>query len=350
MVWLWAGLALASDTTLLGWVHVEQGRSTAAMEGARTALRADPHDLGAHRLHTWAGSRVAGGGATLRSTYAGWVEREPDHPGARLGHASLLAVFRPEGWCDEVVAQIGEPSAVPALGYQQLRVLEAAARECAELDGEAVTAQLLALADAPGAEGSVVGWAAWYRLKHDGVGEGAAATVRAAVATDPGRIPSLARLVWDAKGKHARAAREEVISAAEGLAEADDIGRRWLAQMALEIAGDPRAEAMREALDAEDPRQQSSAWTERMREIYDADQKPTHALGLAALDALDVPPEDPAYGFWLDRRKARLEAMDDADGLYAVEAALAALRPEDGDAVNDWAWDAAERGEDLEAA
>ena len=349
MLWLWVSLALASDATRLGWVHLGQGETSKAMLDAKRALTDDPDSLEAHRIYATSALRNYRERDAVTSMYETWHAEEPQSAAARLGLATSLQALRPDGWCERVSTLLDEPSSDPSEAYQQLRVLLSAARSCDALDPDDITQQILEAARAEGATGSVVGWAYQQRLK-EGVTAESVADLTTTLEANPGRIDSIARHVWADKGRHAKAARGIVLTEAARYAESDDLGLRWLAHEVFTEAGDPRAQELGEALHKEDPRSGDEEWTPLMQEIYDANRKPTHELGLAALDALDVDPGDPAYSLLLELRAERLEGLGDEDGAYANTKRMAQHAPDSPRLVNQWAWSAALRGEDLEEA
>lgn len=226
-MWLLVAAALAQEPSRdadlgLGWFDMERGRPEVAAERAVRWLRADPTDVGAHRLYIGARAELDGGSTAITRQYRTWYEAEPTDEVRRAAWAlALVSAHKKTGsWCTELAAALEPPMTQPGPSYWALRAaIEAHDGRCPgdpARDAAALTA--LTPVSPEAAE-----YAVYLRIRNEAVDPALGAQLAAIIRRAPWRL-RWARHLWrdGATGEGLEAARTEALIAARAaLASAD---------------------------------------------------------------------------------------------------------------------------------
>lgn len=347
----WMTLALAHDPTVAeAWALDERGCHSDAMALAAERMVAEPEVWEWHRIREVAWE--ARDGASYREgrleAVAALAAAHPDLPAVQAQVAAAHSVAR-EPDCEALAAALDALATDDALQrYTVDRWVLSAEGRCPGLDGDAARASVRASA-LPGARTLAMLW------DHADGEPLDAAALTAELERSPSRGASFLRAF--AKDRPSRAVRQALDGLVEAWATSDDPVARWQAVQAARLRDEP-TEALQARLDAIapctvdpptwTPPPGDVAWRERVRE---ADRRPTHALALEGLLALeaDVPdiPEDRAH--WLDAVAERQRALGQAEAAREADRERARLLPDDLEVVNGAVYDDAVAGRDLEA-
>lgn len=346
----WITIALAAPPLSHGWNLADRGCYDDVLSLAGEALAEEPNDAGWHRLRDYAVQRKS------YQAYRAHKERlqvmaaeYPDHRGLAVARASALLSER-EVDCEAVDELLAAPFEDPADQYEVLRLKLSAAGRC-EGDADALKAELRGL-DVPQATSLALSW----DLRDDPKQVSVEALLEQ-VERYPARADSYAKTLWGEK-KGPGALRKALLEASEDWTESDDPYELLSLMGVLEAAGkdvpEGLADRLQEALPCSPTPDAEEAGADRAwrSEVYAADKRPTHEGAVASLLELekDVPDRPVDRVFWLNKLRSRYQKLGDVDEEYRLSKEIAHLVPEDGNAVNDWAYDASVRGEDLEEA
>jgi thiol-disulfide isomerase/thioredoxin len=350
-----AGTELAPDD--VAWQFVQRDCPVSAMEHAAAHLHETPTDPGLHRVFSSIVPQTRDWERTqsVKDHYEALVEGGADDPGTRLGLAMMLA--RTSGLtpdCERIVELVDDTGLEGDARYHVLRAQERLEFRCEDLDPQARREGFRELAERGNARARV--WDAVLAFRDD-ERPVTADEVVALVEEQPVHVGSFASAAWnDEKKKERKAHRRALLDLAERWATSDDLAEKTAAHTVFQTADDKRASQLKEALDSAVPcdagSDERNALSDLTRAIYDADRRPTHALALEGLDAIEkkIPSDGPDRALWQRKRQARLEALGREDEVYAALKDRAAAVPDDGRVVNAWAYAASKRGVDLEAA
>jgi thiol-disulfide isomerase/thioredoxin len=360
MWWLWTlGIAYGGDLSDTWALY-----STLRMDEARIAvaelLAEDPDNTEYHRAY----ATILGGwqlyehGIEAEAMYRQWHEAEPDRLTSRLGLARIL--YRNDKNCKEASALLSDVEGSDARErYSIERVRLVLANGCEVFDPDAVKARLQAISKEAEASLAAKSYGLFKGLE-EGVFDQAKTDASLEVAKmDPTRLTSVARLVWSksAKGPALKRARVALLEQAAGQMNSDSYARLAEAHSVFRQAKDPRKEAVEQSMARLYPKaeeeEEHRETPKDLMEVYQASKAPSHALSVERLDAFEpkVATSGPARLYWCQLRYQHLVELEEREAdAYAMLKEIAALSPDSVEDQNNWAWTAALRGEDLEAA
>ncbi len=355
-----ASPAGAVEHDVHAWADYFRGTDQAATASRLLAhhLAVAPTDLRAQRAYIQLQVWEFGEGVFVERQYRDWLAEDPDQPVRRAALASALHAIHPRRgpWCAEADALLGSPPQGVEDRYQALLIRSGVARTC-DLSDPGL-----------GAATEAAGRAAQAGLE---------ATLRARLARDPLTPRVLAELrrtwkrtpaamvvavtLWDREDEAEPAAsallqaRSEALAAARKLARSEDPVRAWWTWQVLGRAGDDgEQQALAAHIVALDPNASPGRWLvdASSRAVREAAQVPDPEVALAALDALGSQlPEDGPLRQQLElARRSILRLLGRPDDAYLALRGAWRADPTSPSMANEWAWSAAQRGEDLPEA
>ncbi len=351
----WMAVALAGAPLVDAWNLQDRGCYADVLALAGAALAEDPGNPGWHRVRESALQRHDPRHYDEHmAALERYAEAHPDHRGLRVARVAA-ALWDTDLDCDHVGGLLDgltfgdEPSRYEVL---RLRLSHADRCDAPQADKDALRDELRGLTTVPMATSLALQW--------DLAADPKSVSVEALteqLEVYPARADRYASILWG-KPKGPGALRKAVLDAAEGWVDSDVAYELHVAPRMLRSAGREVPEGIDERLQGVLPctvteeaevELPDRAWRGK---VYEADQRPTHAAALASLMALanDVPEAPIDRAFWLSKVQGRHAHLGHTEEVYALEKEIARLTPEDGDAVNNWAYSAAVRGEDLEEA
>lgn len=345
------GSAHASDALTQAWWYLDRGCYHEAVVKTGEVLRSGEGGAAVHRARANAQASIDWN-ARLQTieAYEALHAADPDDFGLRVGLGEAL-VQDPRTDCERVASLLeGRADQSAEARYQAARVLLRAAARCDSIDAGALDGEIAAAGEESDAAAS---FALWKRLAAD-PGSVTPDAIRRSAEQWPDRAPTLAAVLWDAKG--VKPSRKALLEVAEAWVASDDLRLVDLGARVLERAGrdvsslKARVAEGRPCAPGRPPVELSEF--QLRREIYEAGQRPTHELALEGLDGIAkrIPDDGEGRVSWQERRIEHLEALKREDDVYAARRDIARATPDHGDRVNAFAWSAALRGEDLEEA
>ena len=332
------------------WHHYERQRFDEAVQLAVHLLSEDASNLEAHRVYQTALRRQDWNAPSrIAPVYRAWHEENPDHDVARFAYAAALHATSDGEACEDALPLLEPLPEEAANRYSALRITRTWITSCDEERLAEVDAGFsLEDMSVPAAWS----YAIWLRAKADDW-ETVAEALPEVFTRYPSRVISIVRIAASSKSPAAKGVRKDIAAWAEGWPEEQDPIR--LRAMVLTLTAlDKPADDARARLDALDPPGESNTFemSKLMSQIYDANKKPTHGLALEALDKLTkkMPESGHERQLWNHLRSERVAALDRPDEAFAILADMAKTQPENGGIVNAWAYEAAVRGEDIDAA
>jgi thiol-disulfide isomerase/thioredoxin/tetratricopeptide (TPR) repeat protein len=135
--WLLAALlpiAQAAEPTALdrAWYLAESSRIEEALSATALILQEHPEDVGAHRLYAWLWIRGLRDAPGAEALYREWLVQDPDNDAARIVLANQLrwASHHPGAWCTEAESLLVQPPAALEDVYWAQRALHEIRRVC----------------------------------------------------------------------------------------------------------------------------------------------------------------------------------------------------------------------------
>jgi len=325
----------------------DRGERQRAAAAVSEILTDDPDNLHAHALYISVRSGQYRTRDQLVPMYRAWHAEEPT-VAASYGLALAISTIEREldaASCDEVdelLADVGGDA-----DYLKQRVLLRSVKDC-ERDVASIHDAIRAL-DTPEA------WA-WtvHRAAIDN--KDVTADIARLVQEKPQNLGPLASVVFKRNDRAAKANQKALLAAVEPLAAGDDLRHLHAANRVYASAKHKGLAQTTERLDALDPRlekREPRPPTDKlMTDIYEANKRPSHELALEDLDRLakKIPESGEIRSAWQSLRHQRLVALDRPDEAYEALKDGARAVPDDGSAANGWAYEAANRGVDLEEA
>ncbi len=235
MLWTWLLTAASAAELDAGWYLAYTGRPESAAALAAEALRADPDDIGAHRLYVWARSAGLREGPILEDQYRGWLQAGGGEPAA-LTLAWLLSWRNPAPgeWCGELKSLTTPLSEDPANRYWGLRVQLESAQACGG-DVQGWMEALLELGDtAAVARPFAIELAMGQGLVDSVLQE----EIGASLAADPWTMVSTLGLWAGARGPRLEETQQAVLAVAREQAESETPHHVWAAIQVLGASGD----------------------------------------------------------------------------------------------------------------
>jgi len=351
----WMTVALAGTPLVDAWNLQDRGCHEDVLALAGEALAEDPGNPGWHRLRESAlqrhDPRHYGEHTAALDRYA---EAHPDHRGLRVARVAA-ALWDRELDCDHVGGLLdGLTFGDEASRYEVLRLRISHADRCdaPQEDKDALRDDLRGLKTVPMATSLALQWDLAADPKGVSVEQ-----LTEQLKVYPARADRYASILWG-KPKGPGALRKAVLDAAERWVDSDVAYELHVAPRILKSAGKKVPEGLEERLQGVLPctvtrdaqvELPDRAWRGT---VYEADKRPTHAAALASLMALadDVPEPPIDRVYWLSKVQERHAHLGHTEEVYVLEREIARLTPEDGEAVNNWAYAAAVRGEDMEEA
>lgn len=314
-------------------------------------LSEDPSDLRAHVLYIGLQVWEFGEPAFLEEQYRSWHEADPDDPIRRAALARVLTTVngRKGGWCafaDELLAVLPDDADDR---FQALQIRATVNRLC-EIEDDGLPARLVAAR-------AGVDAAAWARLRARIDDEPMTARLRRQLKAQwrkQPRLMTVASALWDLDPtEDVLGARQDALVAARKLARSRDpvLARRALSVFRIAELDDERA-ALLAHLQELDPdasfdRHRRDPLERRIREEA---RRPTTQASLDALDALQVPEAGPRRRELELARQRLLTRLGRSQDAYAALVAAWRADPSDAMTANLFAYEAAQRGQDLEDA
>jgi thiol-disulfide isomerase/thioredoxin len=261
-----------------------------------------------------------------------------------------------DDWCGEGRAAAERVDAVDARArYEALRVLRSG--ECDDLDKEAIDTELAELAKV--SKDRVVTSFGVYLSVQDGISADEVEAVVGVIESVPSRGPGMVRAAFaegvDKKDPSIRAVRAAIDARLVALVSSEVLSDLQYGSSMAASSGDEKLQKKLLArLDELDPTpdREGPAMSDLTRAIYDANKRPTHESGLEDLDKLArrMPEKGAERALWQKLRMSRLQHLGRADDVYAALKDAVRADPSDGLTVNNFAYEAALRGEDLREA
>ncbi len=347
-----SAFAAEPDPVDVGWFHNDRRELTEMRSAAHQALAQDATNYGAHRLNAYA-HRSMGELDAYNATVGTWHEAE-NSPASAIAVAAGIAVSRAEDktGCDTLVELLDGLPGEADVQYIAGRIRLDASRRC-ELDADQIRT---VLTDAPPDNADAFGYSVQLRSK-GAITEDTLADIDRVLTEQPSRARGISSGLW-AKDRdvdaNVKAARKQLTSKAKEWAGTDDAMLVHYAAQIYRTAKSKKAQATRERATELMPitAAPGRVMSEAMGKVFEANQRPTHELALADLDALapkikDDPEAMTNLQYFRAMRLTELGREQEA--IAAMKAQLIDME-DPGNAGNGWAYEASLRGEDLDDA
>jgi len=332
------------------WHHYERKRYAEAVQLAIEILNEDSANLEAHRVYLTALQRKDWNGPRrVEPIYSTWHADNPDEPVARFAYAAALHATSRGKDCDDGLPLLEPLPETPENRYSALRISQMWMASC---DKERTADIEAAFSTEDKTVPAAWSYAIWLQAKA-GDWESVAQAIPELIKRYPSRLRSITRSAKASEDPAAKPVLDAIVAwAVDWKDETDPIRLTAMAEI-LSIVGKSDT-AIRAHLDEIDPPgemddQKMSKVTSR---IYEANKKPTHELALEALNKLEkkMPASGKERALWNYLRSERVAALDRPDEAFAIVADMARSQPDDADTVNDWAYEASLREQDIDEA
>ncbi|NCG19558.1 MAG: redoxin domain-containing protein, partial [Rhodobacterales bacterium] len=336
----------------MGWYHIDRGEYSEARSAAHQSLSADSSDFSAHRLNAAVHSRM-GQFEEHHAAMEAW-HSEVNTPASAIALSAGISKLRTDDHqgCDQLAELLDGLPDEAAIQYIAQRIRLDAAQRC-DLDVDAVKERMKT---APEDNPAAIAFAVYLRSA-DPLDDAYLADLNGVLTDHALRARGIAFSLWvkdRAMSPSLKPARKSLMASAITWSNSDDPVYAHYGAQVLQAAGSKKAEdAAAHALELRPSTAATSRlYSEVINQVYEADQRPTHELALAGLDALapKVADDADATAVLLQLRADRLEGMGRVD--EAIEARRGQLLGMDdpGNAGNGWAYEASLRGEHLDDA
>lgn len=353
-----AARAAEHDVTTWSAYFRSTGQASVASQLLANHLTLQPTDLRAQRAYIQLQVWELGEGVFLERQYRDWLAADPDDPVRAAALAAVLEAVHPGtgGWCEEADALLGPLPDGAEDRYQALLIRASVNRKCAIYD-EGLVARVEAAAGKAeaGARATLR-----TRLRSDGLSPRFLAELKRTWRRTPHAI-IVASALWD-RGEEDESddpallqAQGDALAAARRLARGDDpVVARWTWAL-LGRAGDAgEQEALAAHIVALDPAASPARWSADPvgSQIRAAAAGHDPQVALETLDRLAeaLPTAGPVRSQLELARRGTLKRLDRDEDAYLALRAASRADPSAAATANEWAYEAGQRGDDLEEA
>ena len=352
--------ALAVEHDVYAWASYFRAtnQAAAASKLLATHLTVQPTDLRAQRAYIQLQVWEFGEAVFLERQYRDWLASASDDPVRRAALASVLETANPRvgGWCEEADALLGALPTGAEDRYQALLIRGSVNRKC-DIDDEGLRALTRTAARAAPSGGRTV---LRERLATEELGNRFLAELRRTWKRDSQAI-TVASALWDraefsdVEEPALLRAQQDALAAGRRLARSKDpVIARWTWRLLGRAGEDGEQAALAEHIVSLDPAAEPARWIAdpQSRQIREAARIADPQRAIDALDALAPGlPEAGASRRQLElARRGNLNRLGRGDEAYGALRAAWRADPSSAQTANEWAYEAAQRGEDLDEA